>query len=442
MCSSDADRLLTAWLTSVAPTREPEHLLGAVLEQTARTPRRRAWRIPQRWIPMATVTTRVAPGGRVPWSVIAVGALVALALVAGLMLLAGSRTRHVPAPFGPAANGELVYETNGNLFSVDLSTGKTAGITSAAGLEVEPQFSRDGTQLAWLSAADVADLDPHIWSLRVAQPTGAGARDIGTFSDVDWFAWSPDGQRIAISSTVGDKLSLSMVDVATGTSNVLATDLEATEPAFRPGGLQLVFRGRASDGFWGLYIVDVDGGHLLRLGLDPGFADDANFALNRDSYFFNPVWSPDGTRLAFHTLEESTVGEDPGFRVHLATIDSTGLVTAETTLPTDAEIDDEFQPAWLPDGGGLVAHRVEESVHSLVRWPVDDQLGIGAPAVLSLGRLVADPTDLRFAMAPDGTQVLAWKPGERAQLVPINGGSLRDTGLVIADGADWQRTAP
>ena len=49
----DFDRHLAAWLDDRAPMREPEPLLGQVLARTARTRRRPAWLIPERWIPMS-----------------------------------------------------------------------------------------------------------------------------------------------------------------------------------------------------------------------------------------------------------------------------------------------------------------------------------------------------------------------------------------------------
>ena len=87
MSTNDADRLLTAWLDSVAPAREPEHLLGDVLERTSWTRRRPAWRIPERWIPKTTATARVSTGARVSLPAMAAGVLLLLALVATVALL-------------------------------------------------------------------------------------------------------------------------------------------------------------------------------------------------------------------------------------------------------------------------------------------------------------------------------------------------------------------
>ncbi|HEU5224568.1 MAG TPA: hypothetical protein VFV29_02085, partial [Actinomycetota bacterium] len=68
----DLDRHVAAWLTADAPTSPPEHLLGEVLAQTARTRRRPAWRIPERWIQMSAITSRVATPPGMPWRIIAV----------------------------------------------------------------------------------------------------------------------------------------------------------------------------------------------------------------------------------------------------------------------------------------------------------------------------------------------------------------------------------
>ncbi len=130
----------------------------------------------------------------------------------------------------------------------------------------------------------------------------------------------------------------------------------------------------APNGAWGIYIVRTDGGAPTHLDLDPGFKLDRNYGVNMGYYFLAPAWSPDGRRLAYHTLEESTVDGDPGFRVRVADMDPAGVVTAETLLAPEPAIDDEFDAAWLPDGSGVVLHRVEENAHGVVRWPIGEQL--------------------------------------------------------------------
>ena len=73
----DADLLLTAWFEATAPDHEPPHLVDEVLARVAGTPRRAAWRIPERWIPMQ----RTLQFQRVP-------SLVPILVVVGLLILA------------------------------------------------------------------------------------------------------------------------------------------------------------------------------------------------------------------------------------------------------------------------------------------------------------------------------------------------------------------
>ena len=82
--NDDFDGRLASWLTTIAPSAEPGGLADRVLEQTARTRRRPAWRIPERWIPMATITTQATSVARPPWRTVALLAVMSLLAFAGL----------------------------------------------------------------------------------------------------------------------------------------------------------------------------------------------------------------------------------------------------------------------------------------------------------------------------------------------------------------------
>ncbi len=57
--STDVGALLTAWFEVDAPKREPDGLVDAALERTARTRPLPAWRLPERWIPMQLAMRRI-----------------------------------------------------------------------------------------------------------------------------------------------------------------------------------------------------------------------------------------------------------------------------------------------------------------------------------------------------------------------------------------------
>ena len=73
-----------------------------------------------------------------------------------------------------------------------------------------------------------------------------------------------------------------------------------------------------------------------------------------------------------------------------------------------------------------------------MRWPIADRLDATAtPVVLDGGQF-----PVRFLIAPDGTGVLAWRPGSPASFLPMDGGPAAPTDTVLGEDATWQRTAP
>jgi Tol biopolymer transport system component len=432
----DLDRHLAAWLTADAPTSEPEHLLGEVLARTARTRRRPAWRIPERWIPMSVATSRVATSPRVPWRTVGLVALLVIALVAAAVLLVGSRSRPLPPPFGPADNGRIVYAESGELWSRATLTATPTRIMDGPD-KIAAFFAPDGARVAILQAAGAAGSD--LW---VANPDGSDARRLGgPYLHDDWYEWSPDGSLIAVQSDIDGQPRITLVRTDGTGATVLNLGMPAQAPTFRPtDGHQLLVRGQVPTDFglqWGFYLVGLDGSNPVHLDLAPGFSDQPSFNENRDFYFLNPAWSPDGTRLAFHTLESSTT--DPDFRIHIAEIGPTGAVSGERTLDFDHTASDEFAAQWLPTGDGLV---YQSSVND--KGPFQVRTGSLVQGAVPHDLTALGDHDFGIGIAPDGTQVMV-RPNDPAstsvQVVDIATGRAADTTFHAGDLPGWQRLA-
>src|SRR6188472_4276957 len=114
------ERVLPDLLGELAAGPYPEYI-DDVLVTTAQRRKRPAWTFPERWLPVDIVTTQVgAP--RAPWRQIGVLALIAL-LIAGLVAVyIGSQPR-LPAPFGVAGNGSIVFVDDGDIYVSDTLTG-------------------------------------------------------------------------------------------------------------------------------------------------------------------------------------------------------------------------------------------------------------------------------------------------------------------------------
>src|SRR4051812_16207775 len=270
---TDLDRLLTAWLTADAPIREPEPLLGEVLARTARTRRRSAWRIPERWFPVSTITTRLEGAPRFPWRAVAVIAILVLALAIGALLV-GSRAKPLPAPFGPAQNGALAYSVNGDIRALDSLTGTAHDVIDGTTFDSGALFSPDGTRIVFVRGV-MASADAELWT---ADADGSHQRRLAATPQIGWAEWSPQGDAIAVS--LDEDLSVIRIvrTDGSGSTDIDTGLLAAENPIFRPSdGKEITFRGQATDRTWGIYVIGRDGSNMLRLDLDPGFAADPEY---------------------------------------------------------------------------------------------------------------------------------------------------------------------
>lgn len=145
---------------------------------------------------------------------------------------------------------------------------------------------------------------------------------------------------------------------ADGTALAPLTSMEngACQPSWSPDGSQLVFispcqrRGEFFETAYresSLYTINVDGTGLKTLTTVPG-SD------------FDPVWSPDGGRIAFTSVR------DGNKQIYILDV-NTLAITRLTSVNADIE---SSQPAWSPDGN-LIAYTVKR-VGTYQVWAMTD----------------------------------------------------------------------
>ena len=430
----DFDRQFSVWLQEAAPWREPEPLLGEVLARTARTRRRPAWRIPERWIPMATITTPATSVARPPWRMVALLAVLLVGLVGGAILLAGAQRSQLPPPFGLAANGVIAYSVDGSIVTAETPTSEPTPIITETGEDGFPWFSPDGERFAFLRGGDPDSPDAQVW---IANADGSGAHKLIDVDRPSWVEWSPQGDIFMVLSDAMPG-SLTMVRTDGSGSSIIETDLDLIDrPMFRPpDGAVITFKGRAASGEMGIYQVARDGSGLVRLALDPGFQDDDYYGVNTEYYFNDPLWDPTGTTLLYHTLEPALTTTN-GFRIHVAEVTPAGVVDDERILVFDQETDDEFHATFLPDGQTIVFETIKGATHQL--WVGSTAVGSTARALdLSVAEFIG------YQVSPDGTQLIAsWSANDAAapEIVQVDIASGAVTPLAIRDDYTWQRRA-
>jgi Tol biopolymer transport system component len=206
---------------------------------------------------MSVTTSRVASAPRIPLRLIAVAALLILAIV-GVLLVTGSRD-HVPAPFGLAANGLIAYSKNGDIYTVDPSTGLATAVVTGSDDDSNPAFSLDGTRMVFLRASP-SGLDEG--RLVVASVDGSHPVVItpAALPHPSWYSFSPDGAEVAFESGPQGAATL-WIAKADGSSPPRQIDvgMPIDFPRWRaPDGHEIVFSATpAGHVEGGLYAVDV-----------------------------------------------------------------------------------------------------------------------------------------------------------------------------------------
>jgi TolB protein len=182
----------------------------------------------------------------------------------------------------------------------------------------------DGSGLHPLTRADSNDDSPswspdgklisvsYMGTIGVRPPEGGLYRAIviGTVSDFQGtVSWSPDSRRMVFASSYTLPRGDTAIFIA-GTDRqndvrMLPGTEGGTAAAWSPDGKTIAITGRIGGGTSDLYLIDPDGTNLRRLTNDAVV----------DS---RPVWSPDGTEIAFNRL----LGN---YEIHVIRANGTGL---------------------------------------------------------------------------------------------------------------------
>ena len=350
MSTDRFERELPDLLTQLAPRAVPDYR-DDIVRKTARMRQRPAWTIPERWIPMASITSRLTATPNVQLRLIALAALLIAALIVGGVLIASSRPR-VPAPFGPAANGLIAYEEGGDIYLADPVTGVATAIVTGIDQDLRPVFSRDGTRIVFErketgSSGRLIVVRSDGSAPIVVTPEPVTGLDYPWAEAVPSYAFSPDGTEIALWSTTdaGGKLWIAQAD-GNGMRQVELPFI-VVEAAYRPpNGAELVVAGSTDGQTNGIYAIDTrTGTRRTIVAPTPGVTAGFGVGLGR--------FSPDGSRLAYVTGAVPDTSSPSSWRVHVIGMDG----SHDVTLPMPAGAVFQDAPAWSNDGTRLAITR-------------------------------------------------------------------------------------
>jgi TolB protein len=152
-------------------------------------------------------------------------------------------------------------------------------------------------------------------------------------------AWSPDGRWIVYTADDdGSSIQLEAVNVETGESHALTTgDQIFTDPVFSPDGTKLAYVSTRPSGYFNVYVRPIRDGRWA--GDEIAVTRDNDFGANR-LYFgawdmhTQPSWSPDGEAIVLVSNRNAPLGSGNLWRVPVAAdaMQKARLILQEETL--------------------------------------------------------------------------------------------------------------
>jgi TolB protein len=263
---------------------------------------------------------------------------------------ASGEATNVPAEgtSGEAANGRIAFshgEVVSSIFAVNADgTGQT-NLTqdTNASFNSGPAWSPDGTKIAFSSNMDSSGSELRPEEIYVMDADGTNVRRLTDNHTTDTGpAWSPDGTKIAYSSYGETGFEVSIIN-ADGSDEVRLTnspesveDIDSSgnltrfrdnfDPVWLPDGEKIAFRVDSRPSGDGIYTMNPDGSNQTLLTADGDQAD----------------WSPDGTKMVYR-------GSDPGQSysdIYIANADGSNPVNITARISDTAY---ELLPDWSPD---------------------------------------------------------------------------------------------
>jgi dipeptidyl aminopeptidase/acylaminoacyl peptidase len=386
--TSDAslERLLVTVMADEASLGDGEDAIDRILTTTRELRPRPRWLALLKESPMRT-SASVQAGSPALRRTFLLLALVAIALIGVLAVSAGSSLLRpseppLPAPFGLAQNGKLVFAQDGSLFAATADGSDPVALIRTPGSASDPSFSRDGTRVAFRHQG--SGINPPAW-LWIADADGSSIAEWAPWPDR--FDWSPDGRFIASLRDPGSGEPTISIVATQGKRDVRTLDLGGLSPfgwvAWRPpDGREILFTAhpRVGSNEVGVYAVSPDGGPFRIVAPPTTGAQDG------DPAYADPELSPDGRTLAFWTWGPDEQGVVNGWG-HVRDLDS-GEERISHAYGGKAQ-------RFTPDGKFVIG----EGDHQLVVEPID-----GGPA-RPIGPKWTDNQPFDFVVSPDGTKV-------------------------------------
>ncbi len=247
---------------------------------------------------------------------------------------------------------------------------------------------------------------------------------VNTFPTYDFDpTWSPDGSKLAFVSNRGGGFQIFTMN-ADGSNVQRLTNEPADnyQPAWSPDGTKIAFTRGGGCAILAkpkivpaddnpcipfIYVMNADGSNLVKL--------------SQNEYEAGPVWSPDGSKIAFSTTKYTN---PVNFDIYVMNADGSN----RTQLTNDSFID--FVTSWSPDGAKLAFSSDRDTAQSGVyRFQIYTMNADGSNQVRLTNNSVDDNGPV---FSPDGTKIAF----QRGTSSPVNPSDNTEIFVMDADGSN------
>ena len=210
----------------------------------------------------------------------------------------------------PYDDGELIAYVQYNLNDADIYVVHPDGtrprqLTTNPGFDLSPAWSPDGKRIAF-SSSNYRSYRGGSFGIFVMDDDGANQLRLTSGFDFGP-SWSPDGSRIAFQR---DSAIWLMNADGTNAVPLVGGSLYGSGPDWSPDGKRIAFS-RLGNGITGIWTIGADGSNPVRVTSE---LDDA------------PAWSPDGKTIAFHrTLLGLDYHDDDNKNIYVVNSDGSAL---------------------------------------------------------------------------------------------------------------------
>jgi WD40 repeat protein len=325
----------------------------------------------------------------------------------------------VPSAAAPVGGGKIAYETQfGGISTVNADgTGFQSLRIGGSMRHSWPRWSPDGSSIAFTQYSET----PGVLRLHVTKPNGTGDRVLATgVIALSRQPWSPEGSRISWGPNGGPG-DIYTVNADGGDVHRLTTDGRSkTPPVWSPDGSTLAYAAQVGAS-WELFSVRDDGSAPVQI-TSLGFLN------------IQPAWSPNGSSIAFQH-------QAGGNAIYVVRPDGSELHRVAEVIGSLAG-----EPVWSPDGTRILyANGLNSGVPRYGGTPGQEIFVVNADGS-GERRLTELAPQLAFDAAPtwspNGDLILFRRGYSSGPLVTMNSDGTCEEGLPLAEAAvgtpSWQ----